>query len=65
MLKMARTKLHIQKGRWNNGFQETIPNKLKGYFDRINYERSYFKALKKEIKENDLDNDMKNELNEN
>ena len=65
MLKMARTKLHIQKGRWNNGFQETIPYKLKGYFDRINYERSYFKALKKEIKENDLDNDMKNELNEN
>ncbi len=65
MLKMARTKLHIQKGRWNNGFQEIIPNKLKGYFDRINYERSYFKSLKKEIKENDLDNDMKNELNEN
>ncbi len=65
MLKMARTKLHIQKGRWNNGFQETIPNNLNFYFDRMNSEKSYFTKRKLKVKENDLDNDMKNELNEN
>lgn len=60
---MSRTILHKQKGRWKNGFQQTIPAKLQGYFDRKNYERDFFRALKKEIKENDLNKDMQNELN--
>ena len=59
---MARTKLHKQKGRWKNGFQEIITTKLQNYFDRRNYERDYFRALKKKTIEGIINKDTETQL---
>jgi len=60
---MARTKIHKEKGRWRNGFQEEVSMKLRLHWWRRNNDIDYFRHLRKSIMEKDLNKDMQLEIN--
>ena len=62
---MSNTTKHKLKGRWNNGFQDSIPLILFLQFRRHNSERGYFKPLTEKLKEKIMDGELKMQLDEN
>ena len=58
---MEHSKLHKLLGRYNNGFYD-YPILLQKYFDRMNYDKAYFKQFRLSIKEKNADKEMKNDL---
>lgn len=59
---MSDTKLHKDKGKFNNGLLEDIPRNLQNMWDRHNNELGEFSAIKKNKTEKIIDKEMKEEV---
>ena len=61
---MSRTKIHKEKGKFNNGIkQDNISISLQKHYDRHNYDLDIFRALKKSKIEKQAEIDMQDEIN--
>lgn len=60
---MANTFRHKFLGKWNNGFQDIIPIRIKKYWDRKNYDKGEFMELRAKKKEQILNKEMNLNVN--
>lgn len=56
---MANTRKHKMLGRWNNGFQDHIPNRLQRYWDRANGDKGRSRAKRMKLREKIMNNLVK------
>lgn len=59
---MSRSKLHRDKGKWNNGYQENISSKLLNFFTRHNNEWGEFRKAKKDLQDKIAEKEMVQEI---
>lgn len=59
---MSNTYKHKNKGKFNNGLLEEVPQSLQNMWDRSNNDLDEFRALKKNKTEKILDKEMKEEV---
>jgi len=60
---MANTFKHKFLGKWNNGFQDIIPTRIKKYWDRKNNDKGEFMELRAKKKEQILNKEMNRNVN--
>lgn len=56
---MSDTRKHKLLGKWNNGYQDTMPLTLFLYFWRHNSDRRYYLPKTRKLKEKIQDDEMK------
>jgi hypothetical protein len=59
---MSNTRKHKDKGKWNNGLLEEVPDNLQNMWNRHNNDWAEFRAKKKEIEEKIAEKEMKQEI---
>ena len=62
---MSNTFKHKINTKYRLGLVEKVPISMKKYWNRINFDKGEFLALRAKKKEQILDNEMNNQLNEN
>ena len=60
---MSNTFKHKLKTKYRLGLVEKVPISMKKFWDRMNFDKGYFLALRAKKKDQILDNEMNNELN--
>lgn len=61
---MSRSKLHKDKGKWNNGYQENISSKLLNFFTRHNNDWGEFRKAKKDLEDKIAEKELETEIKE-
>lgn len=59
---MSNTRLHKNKGKFNNGLLEDIPQDLENHFGRHNGDRGEFRKAKKDLVDKIAKKEMKEEV---
>lgn len=59
---MSRSKLHKNKGKYNNGLLKEIPVDLQNFFDRQNNEWAEFRKAKKELQDKISEKELEQQL---
>lgn len=59
---MSRTKLHKEKGKFNNGLLDEIPTDLQNLFNRHNWEVGERRKAKKMLQDKIADKELKQQL---
>jgi len=59
---MSNTHLHKHKGKFNNGFQDKVPQNLQNMWDRHNNELGEFKDLKNRLIDKIAEKELKEEV---
>ena len=60
---MSNTFKHKINTKYRLGLVDKVPISMKKYWNRINFDKGYFLALRAKTKEQILDNEMDNQLN--
>jgi negative regulator of genetic competence, sporulation and motility len=61
---MSNTRKHKDKGKWNNGLLEEVPDNLQNMWDRHNNDWGEFRKAKKDLKDKIAQKEMKREIKE-
>ena len=59
---MSNTHKHKNKGKFNNGILDEIPQDLESYFDRSNNDWGEFRKAKKDLEDKIAEKEMKEEI---
>lgn len=59
---MSNTHKHKNKGKFNNGMLDEIPQDLESYFDRHNFDIGEFRKTKKDLEDKIAEKEMKEEI---
>jgi hypothetical protein len=55
---MGKTYRHMFLGKWNNGFQDMVPVSVKKFWDRHNFDKGKFLALRAKKRVDVLDDEL-------